>query len=762
MNTNAISDQPSPKKSSYTKIFPPLGVKLKDNTKDFFLIEKNISIDTECGLYKYSGHEDGKQTAQTTTRSTKYNSSNLKSFIDNTLIWELTERIDSYNLKLNSKQNTSKKVDFYATQIDLSYQLNQEVYKILKLYYPELGTVISNFGNSILKSFQEFLDYHIHITRVETKNLEESKCQIINLTKELGLVNQKYSEIFNLKKIEDMNIAIEIDQMFPSHDLGSFKEKIAKLQKIKPEGVTQLLKELYYDMNKERTIPEETIIDFEQLDAENVFKGLKGNYELIVTSSIKRAKEALRVDVETLDKSVETFEPFVDPAIYEELNKAFEKSSLICQSAASQIEKLKEDLKTATKNTQKTENEKVQLKIELSSLKYENDRKNKEIINAKNELETKKTENIVLLRLNSNKDKEIDELEKKVFKLRIKISEIEPKNSKILDPNKKSGLLKEELNRNSSNLNSFEDLNRRNNHSRNSRPKNYPKDSSRKSRTSNPQSREIVEDKAGLNKYDNKTSAPKNIKIDKNSDIENKANDFYNAEENNYKLNLNQDFLNGPINTESSADPSENLKTIETVSYPKKNTTYLDNKYLNIKNTKAPKSKSIDFDTKPPKKKKTKKAENPEKAENPKSTENSEVSQKLKLGQVNKNKKYSKDSQNLKSENEKKPTKSTLKKSQKLNNSMEYSMQISFDGVERPSNDKCCGNDERNDISIGIQAGLEYVEAEVARTIHYFNPNNIYGLRGDIYYQKSVFQPQPRMPESQNIFSQVAALDKNN
>ena len=66
--------------------------------------------------------------------------------------------------------------------------------------------------------------------------------------------------------------------------------------------------------------------------------------------------------------------------------------------------------------------------------------------------------------------------------------------------------------------------------------------------------------------------------------------------------------------------------------------------------------------------------------------------------------------------------------------------------------DKICGRDIIAEISIGVQVDLYHPEENTPResTGHYFlpyNPNNIYGLRGDVYYQKSSFMPQARIPD---------------
>ena len=83
MNKNNVSDQSSGRQSFLNKAFPPLVFKypelsLKDPTNDYFSYDKSLA-DNNSGFCKFFNHEDGKQTAYTTTtRSSKYNSSRLR------------------------------------------------------------------------------------------------------------------------------------------------------------------------------------------------------------------------------------------------------------------------------------------------------------------------------------------------------------------------------------------------------------------------------------------------------------------------------------------------------------------------------------------------------------------------------------------------------------------------------------------------------------------------------------------------------------
>ena len=79
--------------------------------------------------------------------------------------------------------------------------------------------------------------------------------------------------------------------------------------------------------------------------------------------------------------------------------------------------------------------------------------------------------------------------------------------------------------------------------------------------------------------------------------------------------------------------------------------------------------------------------------------------------------------------------------------------------------DKCCGNELTEYVSIGIQVNMnKRDDSYLSEPTMYFlpyNPNNMYGLRGDVYYQGSSFQPQARIPDlsSSIVFTQPYKLN---
>lgn len=69
-----------------------------------------------------------------------------------------------------------------------------------------------------------------------------------------------------------------------------------------------------------------------------------------------------------------------------------------------------------------------------------------------------------------------------------------------------------------------------------------------------------------------------------------------------------------------------------------------------------------------------------------------------------------------------------------------------------PMCDKICGKDFVSEVSVGIQVDTskpfkdDFVENQSSYFLPY-NPNKVYGLRGDVFYKGSTFQPQARIPD---------------
>lgn len=76
--------------------------------------------------------------------------------------------------------------------------------------------------------------------------------------------------------------------------------------------------------------------------------------------------------------------------------------------------------------------------------------------------------------------------------------------------------------------------------------------------------------------------------------------------------------------------------------------------------------------------------------------------------------------------------------------------------------DEKCGRDIVGEVDIGIQVDLimsfdDKTKEFSAPLFLPYNPNNLFGLRGDVYYQKSSFQPQSRIPDMNSSLMHISS-----
>ena len=549
------------------------------------------------------------------------------------------------------------------------------------------------------------------------------------MKKDLCEANDKYLKAVNLKISEKNQIQTEVEKMFPKSetDLEDVKKKLVDLQSIKPAGVSEILKQLYFEMmNRDRLIPQLTEIDFTQMNTDDIVSGIKTNYEYLVTSTIKSIRR-VKTGNDKTNASVQTLGLYIDPKKFEEINKLLDKAVLAGQSSAMQLDKCKHDLKAAVESIEKYEIEKIQHKNEFLALKNEFEYKCREILLVRNELENKKTESALHIKQNVEKIKEVDLKDKKIVVLETENTDLKVKIDR-LRPNKNEPV------------------------------------------SSRPLLRKNIEENESIDKPDDKKKPKKLSSAEKaeleklyNTTLTKIKNSSANITEKNEKADNHKKGLEVPYSLlEDDGKMSENSKTFKIFDEKNddedfKNHLVLEN-YDNTEENKDSNNKRTSLKLKG----------------NPKDLNKTHtktigiskgVNSTIKSGNKNKKNftittnseepKLEPNFHNKKSKNSKKSG-----KKQSFSNISDYEI---FDS-NKHSEDKCCGNEKIEFISIGIQIGPDTKEdttkGSKPRT-YSFNPNNIYGLHGDIYYHNQVFQPQNRMPEEFEIFKPPFLIDTN-
>ena len=763
MSASASNDSHSPNKLLIgVKIFPPLGCRFKDsflqsqpnelftNDKVFRSMEYNNN-----STHKFFNPEEGKHTARTATRSTKNTSSRRNRpkcssslSVDNTLIWEITERVDSYSLR-SLKKAGNISLECFSSQIELGSQCFSEISKIMSISYPDIVSVMSVFFETLFKIFQNFIEFHKNSLEGLRNTISSLETKTEKFKNEYEVLEDKFRNLERIRTIDELAIEAEVNKMFPAdpEEIQSFKESVEELRKLRPGEVTNLLQDIFNRMNLERKIPEETDMDFGEFSTDKIVDGIKYNYEVIVTSTIKSIKKAFRKSFEKISTGVQTIAIYIDPKRYEELNKQLDKALISSQSNAVQLEKCKEELKTATQKLEILENERTVIKSENQGLKQELEYKNREITRLKSEIESRKVETVAIQRQSTLREKEIEHVERTKTKL-------ESENIDLKNIIKK---LEQQVNAPISVLPS-----RRKAEELPSEPLAVPKHSNLDEITpSGLTVRQELEREYNLNKRGPKSPAPGdptslNAKKFNPTDFRRNSALISNFSRNDFEdsdglqstkprfSTISHDDI--PVIKERNYGEIEDDDSDSDQEFKRLNKARGNNTYSSGTNQVAEKIKVV-----------IKKSEGDssllERSKDEKRQKNSPDKKRKQI----KNK-AGNNAKDIKKEGGKKLEANMgciNDKSQTGNiNVVSKNSDRTQDRSQRTEGfvDKCCGNDIFAEISIGVQVnnGLpepDEPEIEKVKIIHAFNPNNIYGLRGDVYYKNTVFQAQPRIPE---------------
>ncbi len=191
MTTKFFSDLLTPHKE--IRKFPPLSVKQKDYFEKPSTACQDLETSPAC---RYFTHEDGKLTGRTTTRSTKYtltrrkaSSTHLNTTNDNGIIWELKERIDSFNIRFESLRQTDNSIESYSKLAELCSNNSADVCKTMKTHYPDLAQVFCMANETVFKLLREvleFCDEERCRLRVVVEGVNEKRREICEKYEKLG------------------------------------------------------------------------------------------------------------------------------------------------------------------------------------------------------------------------------------------------------------------------------------------------------------------------------------------------------------------------------------------------------------------------------------------------------------------------------------------------------------------------------------------------------------------------------------------------
>ena len=693
--------------------------------KEFFEKASATCSDFEVSpACRYFTHEDGKLTARTATRSTKYttarpkaSSTHLNSLSDNGIIWELQERIDSFNIRYESLKEPSKSIDSFINLYDLCKIASGDIVKTVKIYYPDLSQVFASFTETVFKLIKDLIDFNDESKQKLQFVLNEMAEKQRKVVEKCLNLQIEIEEMNKIRKFEEGEIEAEMNSIFPdtTEEVNSFKERVKLMRELRPEGTSVVLKDVYRDMSQERKMPDDPVADYSDMDPELIIQGIKGNYQVIISKTIKNVKKGLNVSMKKSNISVQTEGNYIDPKSVEDLNKTLEKAHAQYQSLSYQYERSKIDIKTLQENNEKNELDKSSLRVDLISTKKDLENKFKEVNSMRLDMETKKSEIVILQKISNEKDKEIENLK---FKLKVQ----EKMKKEVKEETK------EEIGKIVENLQKKEKKNKR---------------------------LEIIEEKK---EKSSSLSAVTRSGLTVREELEKE-----------YSFQLRRNSVKPPeleVPKPPSRGRPDTAGTPKTpTKTPTKSPLYQENLISHSldNSTQSGKVKSITTEAISLNVSRGKKSKNLKKKLIEETShfsvrvaEKSGKGKGMKKNKVEKIKVFK-----VEEENKEDCVESPIGLSRNFRSESRTKGVSTGDAqnevaVVKVANkeDKCCGLDIRADVSIGIQVGeeLEKSQKNTDFKLRAINPNNLYGLRGDVFYQASQFVAQPKIPDMQTPY----------
>ncbi|CAG9328600.1 unnamed protein product [Blepharisma stoltei] len=680
-----------------------------------------------------------------------YDSANLESILSSSMQamrdhskWQISERLESYQMN-HQKQ---AQVSYKSIEKELAHwnQCFDDIFPLIKEQSDEIANAISNIFGNIKEVFND-------LRVLQRKNDVENNHKLLefekkrrSLEEEIKKIKLEKDEIEKIRRDEDKKIQSEIDEIYGDDDFLVFKQKAKRLLDLRPTGAAEILKEIYNEMNQDREIPKPKIFDGKILDPDDLETSLRLHFKLIQKTTAKRIIRLFDSKIETKSIEVQTTDPFIEQSSFEEAQKAAEKYSLLYQGLQVQEERLREELKMRGNTIEALENEKSQLLSDALKIKREGEMSVKEITNLKKENETIKK------KLEENKTV----IEGNAYKIALLENQLETQLTKIAKYTKETPKINE-IGSNPSELSSikFQDAT----------PSSQNRGEINKSQFNAYQNASQNRDKNSLERPSRRLNSGSTIndREEEHGDLEevkgiSPSQSRATIQVEKRKNNRN---LNNSINNQDGEQISSSRLTDRSIFSGSKSPRRNIDKSVPSSRNKESYASELKVQTKMP----NRGIQNGFDSQNQTEGENDEFNDEgmQPAGSYKKTRKSKpQNMQEVEHEN-KNPGNSNLISSIGSLDSEAYHSRIGANGIEVFFVDRgLWTNDLKNENLISNSVGVQYdwehpdekVEEEAEPSNLYifaYNPNNVFGLRGDVFFNKStrVIQSQPRIPELQ-------------
>lgn len=623
---------------------------------------------------------------------------------------------------------------------------NEEVASAISIIFLNLKSATNDF-----KTLQKRLESDM---KAKFKGFENTKR---DLEKEIERLKSELTETQKIKFEENRRIKAEVDEIFGDDDreYQLFKLKTKRLLDVKPTGAAEFLKEIYNEMNQERHIPVPKTFDGIICEPEELELGLRLQFSILQRTTAHRVIKLFDNKTISQVKETQTTESFVEQKVYDEAVKLAEKYNLLYHGSQHQEERFREEIKIKSNTIQSLETEKSQLNSDILKTKREIEAFVKEIETLKKEIEIyrkKLDESKIIIDGNMSK---VALLETQIENQLVKLSRLSKPLSKVNDL--EADTEEERLQQRDSTPNS---QNRGENNKSSTR-----RDKSRASERNKMKSPRVLNSRSTISDKEEEYEDEQESYTPSQSRMTVKREQIRKMTETNSKFgDSEKDYdqksgLKSPIRSFDKPSTASNNPKTQDVTEKIKNNLKIPAQKRQVSHAKVG---GPDFETQ---------EYSEEEGNNILSTGNTQKRQQ-KDRSIGEDKLYkSKDTTNPKHLNKESVTSSIENLDRET-----YHSKMGANGIEVVFVDRgLWTNDLKNENllsnSVGVQYNWESPDIPAASEtsnlyIFAYNPNNVFGLRGDTFYNKSsyTFNPHPRIPELQKslVFQSNYVLDDKN
>lgn len=282
---------------------------------------------------------------------------------------DITERVESYELRIKkifSIENLEDNLMLWEKCLD-------DIMPEVKKHDSDLRRGLVQICMHLLENSKNILKCSASRRLTDESAIESLKKTITSLETESKKLQSDIESLKYSKKLEMDQIEKDIEEIFGKNEneIRYLKSRTSELRDNYSQDTVDFLLEIWNSMNQEFDIPELKNGDFIGLDPSDIPLMLSKKFTLLQKFTAKRIADLIRSKKNTEDNYSQTTEEFIDPKAFEDQARNLEKLHYQLNSAFISIDRYKENFGTKFNVVETLESEKNLLSDEVGKLRNE-------------------------------------------------------------------------------------------------------------------------------------------------------------------------------------------------------------------------------------------------------------------------------------------------------------------------------------------------------------------------------------------------------